>query len=313
MNNNEHLQRLYHQFEREHDGLPAIPRDVVEWALHKGLLVEPKVDPVALLARDLSRALREEYRTDVHVSDLVMRAAELIAVIVKEQVREETSRLRAQLNAAQDERGEARRDYDELREQTRTLRGNALLAASIVRNHEEWRAERDAARAELAGVAAQRDAQLSRSVELAARVTELEARLNAQFRTVVAAGAIEAGSLVKAAPVEVDGFRVGDLVRFNGDVLPLLKVFFDETVGHSFGTVECDSPYRRKSCSQLHHMVRKPVGVGDTVRIVEGGHAGCIGRVDGIVCGEARVVTDPNASVGEALWVMLPRLVAVAP
>ena len=112
--------------------------------------------------------------------------------------------------------------------------------------------ERDAARAELAGVAAQRDAHLTRSVELTTRNAELEARLAA---------------VAPAETAEVDGFRVGDLVRFNHETLPLLEVFHDETVGFAFGTVACDSPHRRKSCSQLQHMVRKPVEVGDTVRI----------------------------------------------
>lgn len=178
------------------------------------------------------------------MSDLVMRAAELIGVIVSEQVREETSGLRAQLNAAQDERGEARRDYDELREQTRTLRDNALLAASIVRNREEWR---DSARAELAGVAAQRDAYLSRSVELATRVTELETRLAA----------------LTPAPVEVDGFRVGDLVGFKQNPPP-----------QQFGVVErvdewvkARFPSHYVAAYKPHQLTRKPVEVGDTVRI----------------------------------------------
>ena len=130
----------------------------------------------------------------------------------------------------------------------------------------------------------------------AARITELEARLAA------------------VAPVEtdeVDGFRVGDLVRFNHEALPLLEVFHDETVGFSFGTVVTDSPHRRK-CSQLQHMVRKPVEVGDTVRVVGGHRDGARGRVDGIIEGEARVVVDPNASLGDALWVATRWLVAVA-
>ena len=217
------------------------------------------------------------------------------------------------------ERYRAQQERDKAREERDSLRGAV----------DHWHTKFMSERAELANVAAQRDAHLSRSVELAARVTELEAKLSfaQQEFEVLKAQASRNEAALKArastlearlaaltpAAVEVDGFRVGDLVRFNGEVLPLLEVFFDETVGHSFGAVECDAPYRRKSCSQLQHMVRKPVEVGDTVRIVEGGHAGCIGRVDGIVCGEARVVTDPNASLGEALWVMLPRLVAVAP
>jgi len=61
---NEQLQTLYHRFEKERGGTPATPREVVEWAMANGLLQAPDVDPVALLCRDMARALREEYRTD---------------------------------------------------------------------------------------------------------------------------------------------------------------------------------------------------------------------------------------------------------
>lgn len=61
---NEQLQRLYHAYEREHGGQPATPREVVEWAMSNGTLQPPTIDPVVLLARDMARALREEYRTD---------------------------------------------------------------------------------------------------------------------------------------------------------------------------------------------------------------------------------------------------------
>lgn len=61
---NEQLQRLYHEYERAHGGVPATPRDVVEWAMAKGKLEAPEIDPVAMLSRDMARALREEYGTD---------------------------------------------------------------------------------------------------------------------------------------------------------------------------------------------------------------------------------------------------------
>jgi hypothetical protein len=61
---NEHLQRLYHRFMREHEGLPAGTREVVEWGVKNGLIEPPEPDPLQLLSRDMARALREEYRTD---------------------------------------------------------------------------------------------------------------------------------------------------------------------------------------------------------------------------------------------------------
>jgi hypothetical protein len=61
---NEQLQKLWHQFNVEHGGAPEAPRVIVEWALERGLLALPKMDPVQVLAGDMSRALREEYDTD---------------------------------------------------------------------------------------------------------------------------------------------------------------------------------------------------------------------------------------------------------
>lgn len=60
----EHLQRLWHQYEKENGGMPASPREVVRWAMAKNLLVAPPVDVVGSLAEEMARALREEYRTD---------------------------------------------------------------------------------------------------------------------------------------------------------------------------------------------------------------------------------------------------------
>src|SRR6185312_2655485 len=61
---NEQLQKLWHQYNLLHGGGPETPRAVVEWALDLGLLTLPELDPVQVLAGDMSRALREEYATD---------------------------------------------------------------------------------------------------------------------------------------------------------------------------------------------------------------------------------------------------------
>lgn len=117
--------------------------------------------------------------------------------------------------------------------------------------------ERDQARAELAGVTAQRDAHLSRSVELAARVTELEARLAA----------------VTPAVDEVDGFRAGDLVCHKGcagspggwgRVITLGKRIEANFGRHGLHTY------------LPNELERKPVEVGDAVREV---HSGLRGEV----------------------------------
>src|SRR5574341_722629 len=61
---NEQLQRVWHDYEKKHARAPSTPRDVVGWGVANGSLVAPKFDPLAQLAEDMARALREEYRTD---------------------------------------------------------------------------------------------------------------------------------------------------------------------------------------------------------------------------------------------------------
>lgn len=61
----EQLQGLWHRYNKEHGDMPAAPRSVVTWALENHLLESPRLDEVGMLAIDLARALREEYKTDV--------------------------------------------------------------------------------------------------------------------------------------------------------------------------------------------------------------------------------------------------------
>lgn len=60
---NENLQRVWHQFVDARGGSPASPREVVHWAIAAGVLAPPDVDPEALLANEMARALREEFKT----------------------------------------------------------------------------------------------------------------------------------------------------------------------------------------------------------------------------------------------------------
>jgi hypothetical protein len=64
MSKAEEYQRIWHAYDSEHGGIPAVPREVVEWAVGRGLLTPPTVDPRALLADELAKAMREEYGTD---------------------------------------------------------------------------------------------------------------------------------------------------------------------------------------------------------------------------------------------------------
>ncbi|WOJ91755.1 hypothetical protein RZS28_18680 (plasmid) [Methylocapsa polymorpha] len=58
------LQALWRRYEHDHEHLPASAREVVEWAVEEGLLDLPEIDPLDILASQMSRALREEYATD---------------------------------------------------------------------------------------------------------------------------------------------------------------------------------------------------------------------------------------------------------
>ena len=172
---------------------------------------------------------------------------------------------------------------------------------------ERWLPEFAKIEAERNAACAERDALRERAEAAEAKLLEVRGIVAApqvpQWVAVPAGAPVKAGQLVALTPEEIDGFWVGDLVSAYACASEPIARFYQgfaqlDKAGLSVGA---------------EYLARKPVEVGDTVRIVEGGHAGRIGRVDGIVCGEARVVTDPNASLGEALWVMLPRLVAVAP
>ena len=60
----EELQRLWREFEDEHDHKAASAREVIDWAvLNRGLRL-PRVDPRDVAAERMSRALREQYATD---------------------------------------------------------------------------------------------------------------------------------------------------------------------------------------------------------------------------------------------------------
>lgn len=60
----EKLQQIWHRFESEHQHAPSGTRSAVEWAVEKGLLTLPEIDPHDVLAGQMASALREEIRTD---------------------------------------------------------------------------------------------------------------------------------------------------------------------------------------------------------------------------------------------------------
>jgi len=60
----EEFQRLWREYEADHDHQAVSAREVVDWAVREKGLKLPRVDPRDVLASQLSRALREEYGTD---------------------------------------------------------------------------------------------------------------------------------------------------------------------------------------------------------------------------------------------------------
>ena len=61
----EQLQKIWHKYEEEERGdIPSTPREAAAWGVEKGYISLPDLDPIDRLAEDMSKALREEYRTD---------------------------------------------------------------------------------------------------------------------------------------------------------------------------------------------------------------------------------------------------------
>ncbi len=60
----ERFQELWREYEKEHDHAAVSLREVVDWAVGRGDLELPRIDPRDALASQMSRALREEYATD---------------------------------------------------------------------------------------------------------------------------------------------------------------------------------------------------------------------------------------------------------
>jgi hypothetical protein len=64
MTKNEELQKAWHAYEKEHGYVPATAREACIWAVGRGIVQIPDLDPFDKLAEDMARALREEYAVD---------------------------------------------------------------------------------------------------------------------------------------------------------------------------------------------------------------------------------------------------------
>jgi hypothetical protein len=58
------MQRIWHQYDSRREHKPSSMRQAAAWAVKDGLLSLPEIDPLDLLADQMSQALREEYQTD---------------------------------------------------------------------------------------------------------------------------------------------------------------------------------------------------------------------------------------------------------
>lgn len=58
------MQKLWHRYDSNREHRPSSAKQAVAWAVRDGLLEVPEVDPLDILADQLSQALREEYKVD---------------------------------------------------------------------------------------------------------------------------------------------------------------------------------------------------------------------------------------------------------
>jgi hypothetical protein len=63
-NSTEQLKRAWQLYELENNREPTALREVCDWAVARGILEPPDVDPMDVLASSMQKALREDYRTD---------------------------------------------------------------------------------------------------------------------------------------------------------------------------------------------------------------------------------------------------------
>ena len=61
---NEQFQKVWRDYDVRQDHQPTSTREACEWAVAAGLLELPVIDQYDVLADQMSRALREEYKTD---------------------------------------------------------------------------------------------------------------------------------------------------------------------------------------------------------------------------------------------------------
>lgn len=61
---NEQLQDIWKQYEAAGNPVPAASIDIARWAVRNGLWRQGRSEQIKICAEELSRALREEYRTD---------------------------------------------------------------------------------------------------------------------------------------------------------------------------------------------------------------------------------------------------------
>ena len=64
MSYSEQLQKIFSLYESDGNPTPASLREVAAWAIEKQLWQPRPIDVIDILAEDLGKALREEYRTD---------------------------------------------------------------------------------------------------------------------------------------------------------------------------------------------------------------------------------------------------------
>ena len=157
---------------------------------------------------------------------------------------------------------------------------------AVIKERADAILSRDHAYADLASMTAQRDSWLAKSIALAEQLHALQ-------------------SATPGAPVEVDGFRVGDLVCWK-----LIAHASDITWNPIESLRDGRAQYAPAWSTLTKMLARKPVEVGDTVRCVSGPFAGRTGVVTRYIGNDLCVQESPG---GGSFSTAPSCFVAVAP
>lgn len=186
-------------------------------------------------------------------------------------------------------------------------------ARLVVQERDEAKALRDAALKTRDAAISDRDTAREALSDLRACLDEVRIHLKVPERENVAVWAQHIAEKLHTeeseGPTPDDSLRVGDFVAVGVEDAAERNAW--GTVLSTQGRVTVYYPCEGVFYYSPEELKRKPADVGCTVRCIGGLNKGHTGRIDGIIGGEARVVTDGH-DLAKAFWTNLSNLVAVS-